>query len=276
MENTRDASALAVAVKSFELGSQVVLLRHANSKYNSELAQLLAQEHTDEDVLRVKTKRALRDAPISELGLQQCEETSEVVSKLKVEIVLVSPMKRTLQTAYNVFKSHPNFNNIRFVVVPQLKEGLGSVADIPKNVLAVLKEFKTKFAHLDCSLLDTYNDITHYYLEDISDEFASRILKEKSADASDVCNSNAFDLLVEEIQNCYPRKLESMRSMVNRVNKVKKFVKGLLRTENLEQDSKVVLVTHSNFFKAWTGVWEKPISEYKTLPFPTEFKCIKN
>ena len=50
------------------------------------------------------------------------------------EIVYVSPMQRTLQTAYQVFKDHPNFENIKFVLVPDLKEHLKCTCDIPGHI----------------------------------------------------------------------------------------------------------------------------------------------
>ena len=50
------------------------------------------------------------------------------------DVVFVSPMDGTCQTAYEVFKNHPNFENIKFVLVPDLKEHLKCTCDIPGSI----------------------------------------------------------------------------------------------------------------------------------------------
>ena len=99
------------------------------------MKEIRKREHTDEDLLRVKTNIEFQDSSITQLGITECEAAAEIAKTLKVEIVLVSPMVRALETAYHVFKNHPNFNNIEFIVVPKLKEWLGAVVDIPKGTL---------------------------------------------------------------------------------------------------------------------------------------------
>ena len=37
-------------------------------------------------------------------------------------MVIVSPMRRTLQSAYCVFKTHPNFDKMKFILVPSAME----------------------------------------------------------------------------------------------------------------------------------------------------------
>ena len=41
---------------------------------------------------------------------KQCNEVSLVIDELHVGIVLISPMRRALETAYHIFKKHPNFD----------------------------------------------------------------------------------------------------------------------------------------------------------------------
>ena len=43
----------------------------------------------------------------------------------------MSPMRRAMDTAYHIFKSHPNVKNILFKVDPLLRESVRSSADIP-------------------------------------------------------------------------------------------------------------------------------------------------
>ena len=44
------------------------------------------------------------------LASKQCNEVSLVFDELHVGIVLISPMRRALETAYHIFKKHPNFD----------------------------------------------------------------------------------------------------------------------------------------------------------------------
>ena len=283
METVGDIKIPKEVVKKLKSGSQVILLRHAESKYNEELASLLKVEHTEEDEVRVKTKRENRDSSLTQLGIKQCEIAAEIAKKLNVQIVLVSPMKRTLQTAYHVFKNHPNYSSIEFIVVPKLKEWLGSVADIPKDTIKVIKHFQEKFPNFNWSLIQDYDDMLHYYLEDIKDEFAKKILREKTSDPEDPWGSNSYDLMVDYIQQCYPRKVESGRSVLKRISKVKKYIHDLLlsrfnssTSKMLSEDSKIVVVTHKNISSYWTGKWEKPMDEYEEIPYPHKFRNIKN
>ena len=97
-------------------GSQVVLMRHAESKHNEESKKLELNEHSDYDFLRNITSIEQRDATITRVGKEQCKITSKITNELDVRVVLISPLRRTLETAYNVFKTHPNFDIIYFKI----------------------------------------------------------------------------------------------------------------------------------------------------------------
>lgn len=94
-----------------------------------------------------------RDCNLADKGLQQCENLQDVANELNVHTVFVSPMKRALLTAYHVFRNHPNFDSIKFVVVPQMREKLKSVWDIPGDTAELIRDFSRKFKNFDFSLL---------------------------------------------------------------------------------------------------------------------------
>jgi len=56
-----------------------------------------------------------------------CENNSKYLRNIDFEAVFVSPLGRAIQTAYHLFKSHPNKKAIKFIVLPQLAEILSKV-----------------------------------------------------------------------------------------------------------------------------------------------------
>ena len=75
-------------------------------------------------------------------------------------MIVVSPLRRTLQTAYHLFKDHPNFNNIKVVINPDVRETFGFSCDIPISIQNLKTEFFSLFPLLDTSLLDSLIDKT--------------------------------------------------------------------------------------------------------------------
>ena len=54
-----------------------------------------------------------------------------------------------MQTAYYIFKNHPNFQNIKVIVCPDLREGLGSTCDIGGPIKSLINEFSRLFPNFD-------------------------------------------------------------------------------------------------------------------------------
>ena len=72
-------------------------------------------------------------------------------SLTNIKTVLISPLRRALQTAHLLFKDHPNFSEIKFIVHPMLRENMHTVCDIPEDFDLVEKEYTNKIPHLDLS-----------------------------------------------------------------------------------------------------------------------------
>ena len=72
-----------------------------------------------------------------------------------------------------------------------------------------MDEFKTIFPNFDWSLLQKFEDPLHFYLEGISDDFAKKILLEKTIDKEDPLGSNSVDLVIDYIKEIYPKKLKA-------------------------------------------------------------------
>jgi broad specificity phosphatase PhoE len=85
-------------------------------------------------------------------------------------MIIVSPLRRALETAYYTFKDHPNFKNITVVLDPDLRELMNCSGCIPGAINDLIDEFKDKFSELDTTLLDPESDRAKiWYLDNSSD-----------------------------------------------------------------------------------------------------------
>jgi hypothetical protein len=64
-------------------------------------------------------------------------------------------MRRTIQSTYHMFKDHPNFDSIKFVLSPNAHETLLAVADLPsEDFLKRISDYALDFPKgLDTSLI---------------------------------------------------------------------------------------------------------------------------
>jgi broad specificity phosphatase PhoE len=78
------------------------------------------------------------DLPLHPIGIEMCVANQHLVNDVDWKIVYVSPMQRTLQTTIHMFKNHPNKDNIKFVILPIVREVLKKINDIamdPKTLI---------------------------------------------------------------------------------------------------------------------------------------------
>lgn len=70
------------------------------------------------------------DSPLHELGVNQCADMATKNAEIPYAKVFVSPLRRTMQTCVEMFKSHPNRSKIEFIVHPGIAEVLKKDSDI--------------------------------------------------------------------------------------------------------------------------------------------------
>lgn len=110
---------------------RIHFIRHAQSRHNA-----LALTTPDEDTLR--RDPTLRDARLTRLGEQQALALADEVSRLReIELVVVSPLTRAIQTMLAAFDGHP---------APRLvealhREHLDSWCDIGRSPGALARDF---------------------------------------------------------------------------------------------------------------------------------------
>ena len=73
----------------------------------------------------------LVDAKLTAEGIEQCRIAAKHAAEIDFRTIIVSPLRRTMETAYHVFKDHPNFSKIKFELEPTIREKIGISGDIP-------------------------------------------------------------------------------------------------------------------------------------------------
>ena len=83
-------------------------------------------------------------------------------------------------TAYLLFKGHPNFDNIRFILDPDVKEHLHTACDVPRPIDETLEQFNKLIPQgLDMSWMESILKKTEgnrnlWYLEVVDEETRNR------------------------------------------------------------------------------------------------------
>jgi broad specificity phosphatase PhoE len=73
------------------------------------------------------------DSPLSALGISQAKEAAELLRSKNIDLIISSPMTRTMQTA-EIIAEFINYEKSKIVVINELAErGFGDLANQPKT-----------------------------------------------------------------------------------------------------------------------------------------------
>jgi len=142
--------------------STVYLIRHGESLANA--ANTLAKQNGDTDLFDQRYREDLIDPSLTQKGEQQTEKAHEQLKSKPITLVLVSPLRRTLQTAQRIFESHPL--KPKFVVVPMLREMSCCSCNLTESISKVMEEFPS----FDFSMFDGFSSKELWLLETTIDE----------------------------------------------------------------------------------------------------------
>lgn len=119
---------------------RVHFIRHAQSLHNAR-----AETAPDEDAVR--RDPGLRDAPLSDLGRRQAQALAAEVAMLpEIELVVISPLTRAVQTALAAFDGHPAPRLVQALH----REHLDSWCDVGRPPADLTRDFPTlDFRHLE-------------------------------------------------------------------------------------------------------------------------------
>lgn len=265
-------------IKSLNAGSQIILQRHGESESNAEYFAMVekygSQEDIPEDIYhKNRFDSPYRDTRLSDVGKQQCQEAQGIANQLNIHTVFVSPLRRAVETAYLVYKDHPNFENIKFIILPSMREILGINGSCPIHIDEVLEEFKPLIPQLDDSEIDKRKSRAHWFVDDLkfetkNDEYHKKIDSELCESTDDTLKSNFRAILTEIYSEVFPNELESKWGIKDRAESAREFVKEYLVTNDIPEDQKVVLVGHYVLFSYYTAKWDKEPDRSKPIPTP--------
>lgn len=149
--------------------------------------------------------------------------------------MLVSPLRRAIETAYNVFKTHPDFDQIKFVLVPDMRESMNIVGDMPINIDELVREYREHIPNLDDSEIDKCKDRRHWFLDNLMPDFVHKVHSKIMEKKDDPCGSNLYDLIMEEEKHCHPNNFETRWNIFERGQRVKKFAKNYIDKNQIPQ-----------------------------------------
>ena len=241
MDSSSIDSDIESKVNRLKETSQVILVRHARSEYNLGVIELHKKNADDEEFRDLASNMKFRDWGLAPEGVEQCIKAQSIVNELSIHTVFVSCLRRTLLTAYHVFKTHPSFSEIKFIIVPKMKEAIEGCDDIPADMDQTIEEFSSLLPNLDTHLLEGYKNKTNYFLEDVY------------TDDPDELKGSISELIAKK----FPQPAESLYSVYLRATATKKYIKEYLESNDIPKSSKIVLVSHYTFLMMYTGNWDE-------------------
>jgi len=146
--------------------SSIILVRHAESLFNSEISKLKQFKNTlnhseyEDSHHKIRFNQDLIDCSITENGKMQCQTAGQELKKNGTQIshVIVSPLKRCLMTAENIINEmghkNPNFKPPQFVVHPLIFEKIEDSCDLIQDIEKNMK----LFSYFDWNM---FKGITH-------------------------------------------------------------------------------------------------------------------
>ena len=240
----------------------IYLIRHAQSEYNVYME--LAEENKI-NLLDYKFTEELIDCNITPKGEQQAEEAHAKIKDCNVTLVLVSPLRRALNTAHHIFKNHPN--RPKFIAWPILREVLDSACDVPDDIEVLKKEFP----EVDFSEFDKFENKDMWLLETIENETIKKDIKEGFAKVDITGKDRGKEFrryFVSRMKEAWPNTFEFGYDIVTRCVRAREMLKE--KAAQMKEGEKIAVVTHSALLKRFVA------KNFDETGYPVEDYMFKN
>ena len=261
--------------KEYELNTEgkFLYIRHGETKKNK------IQEKIDKTKLLPKPE--FLDCELDIKGIEQAKKASEIFYKLDIEEIWVSPLHRTLQTAYYLFENHPNKDNLVMKINPYIIETMSGTDTISFLISKRKKEFnmnsKVKFdwSYFD-SIYTNQKDQDLFYLENIDkipENDRSKLIEniKSNYDNEEKLRESVLEL-TNYIVNHNIDRVETLTHASQRCLKFKQFLSN--KYTNNDPSKKVIMVTHSRFICLSTS--KKLLSMKEVNDYPDDSYFAKN
>lgn len=222
-----------------------LLVRHAQSEFN--LERILAED---------------RNAPIYNINLIDCRITKKGESQIEaakkksdaypVSLVLVSPLRRALQTAQLLFEDHPN--KPTFVVTPYLRERVSASCDVSDFIEEPLPGFE-KFDWSPMMALREVYKGTYWLSEELGDvPGIDEIKKLEDPEMQKLEIVKKIEDNVKKNKKEYGNKKEKFETVKTYKKNVAKFIKFLAQLKEKRffarnKDEVIAIVAHGGTLK---------------------------
>ena len=206
----------------------------------------------------------LCDAHLSDIGINQIKTKQEIINKLNIEKIYVSPYYRALQTVTLVLENHPNKENIEIIVHPLISEIVFGNQDFLFDIKKTKKDFNMNSKiKIDWSYFDEYikkskYDENFFYYENMNliNENEKNMYYLKWKEKYDKGDFEDFkkdieNFLLEKKKNI--GKFESLKHGFQRFEEFKKFLKNEHKDTIYDKSKKVLCVCHAAFINTATS-----------------------
>ena len=234
------------------LEGKIIFIRHGETDYNIDINKKGSKIKFDINYL---------DGHLNSNGEKQAEKSSDKFNNIDIEAIYVSPLYRTLESAFILFKNHPKKSSLQLIVHPLLTEVVSSMnnftddIEIKKSIYNEKSEIK-----VDWSLFDeefkTKEEQNFYYLN-----YVNLLPKEKSDDIKNkLYNSLATGKTKETISelgkiisDLKMKRIESLDHLFNRTVKFKEYLKEKYKNSMNDTSKKIIIISHSCYGQIFTS-----------------------
>ena len=256
---------------SQDSSGKFLFMRHGQTFYNVGLPEIKNPTHIN--------------SSLSENGIKQVISAQDILNKLSIKKVYVSPYNRTLETATYALENHPNIKNIIAVVHPKLAEKYSDIHDITLDIKETKKNFNLNSKlKVDWSLFEEYVknlqwEENFFYFENL-DCFDINEKKEIYLKFKEIYDNGDFEKLSNELvqfardNSIIENRVESIKHVFNRFVDFRKDMYKYHGNTFENEDSKILCVTHSGFLRTVTS--RKPYEEYNFNNFQDDALIVEN
>ena len=251
---------------------KILIMRHGETYFNNE------QNKEDR-----KTNPNFIDCKLTPKGIEQAKSMKDILNNLKIEIVYISPMYRTFQTAFYILENHPNKSNIKVVIHPLINEATSCVQDYQLDIKKTKAEFnmnsKIKF---DWSIFDDFVKNIKYqenfYYFDNFDCFEENKKNEMYQKLKYYYEKNDLNSLKKGLSDLsrmryeQNKRFESLKHLQIRCNKFLEYIKTKHKDTLDNKENKILVIAHTSFIKIAT---DRTIYESEDIQnyHPNSYSC---